>query len=195
MNYFPHEILYALNHAGHPIFKGDYNLTLVGIRDRDLDANTFNDLLFVTYEVDGKRHHHFFPMTTDPGTYYRLNPINVRGTAVLKPGHYPGCWTLGKHRGQYPALVQKRSMTVYRDGTRDENLVLLSRYQRGGIFGINLHRAGKGRFDFLNVGKWSAGCQVVANEIDFNLLMALLNKSASIYGPDFSYSLIDEGDL
>lgn len=185
----------ALKKIDAPFFRGDYNLNLVGVRSADTDSNAFNDALVVLYELDGKPVLHKFPMTTDSGVYYRENPVNVEGTAVLMPGFYRGCWSVGAHKGQYRALVQTGVMRVYRDADRDDEIddpTLLQSDE--GLFGINLHRAGANGYS-LQVDKWSAGCQVVADPVDFDLVMAMVMKSASIYGPKFSYTLLTEDQL
>ena len=38
------------------------------------------------------------PSTTDPGTYYREDPMNVRGTAVMQPEQYRGVYKIGRPR-------------------------------------------------------------------------------------------------
>lgn len=187
-------IIDALKLHSHPLFKGDYNLNLIGVRSKDEDANSFNDVLVVLYEVDKKQHMHVFPMTTDPGVYYRENPLNVDGAAVLVPGHYKGCWKLGAHRGQYRALVQAGDMAVYRDNNHDSEIDVDLDSVEIGLFGINLHRANKNQSS-LQVDKWSAGCQVLSDPIDFDLVMALISKSAKTYGEKFSYTLLEEADL
>jgi len=187
-------IIEALKKHDHPLFKGDYNLNLVGVRSEDTDANSFNDVLVVLYEVDKKQHMHVFPMTSDPGIYYRENPLNVNGTAVLVPGHYKSCWKIGAHRGKYHALVQNADMAVYRDNNFDAEIDTNNDSIKTGMFGINLHRANKDRYS-LQVDKWSAGCQVLADPVDFDLVMALINKSAKKYGDKFSYTLLEEGSL
>ena len=45
------------------------------------------------------------------------------------------------------------------------------------------------------VDGWSYGCQVLAKSIDFNAFMRLVERSASIYGNSFTYTLINEEDL
>jgi len=188
------KIIAALKKHDHPLFKGDYNLNLIGVRSNDADANSFNDVLVVLYEIDGKQEFHVFKMTTDPGIYYRETPINVNGTAVLVPGHYKSCWKVGAHRGQYYALVQRGEMAVYRDNNHDKNLDKDSDSIETGLFGINLHRANKNQSS-LQVDKWSAGCQVMSDPDDFDFVMGLVNESAKIYGDKFSYTLLTEDQL
>ena len=73
---------------------------------------------------------------------------------------------------------------VSRDNDRRWCIMTLSRENvHEGIYGINIHRAtsregGKS----VQVDKWSAGCQVIAANNDFKLLMEVVNKAAKIWG-------------
>lgn len=193
MQFTAKTILDTMKRLGYPVYKGDFNLNLVGIRSHDTDANTFNDVLVVLFELDKKQMLFSFPFTTDPGIYYREHPINSDGTAVLVPGHYRSCWKIGSHRGQYRALVQVGEMNVHRDNDHDALLDDLE-VSQAGVFGINLHHAGASIVSML-VDKWSAGCQVIADPVDFELLMALVKKSAQRYGDRLSYTLLTEDQL
>lgn len=186
-------VLDALKKHDYPVFKGDWNITLVGVRSNDTAANSFNDRLFILFTLDGKQNAYDFACTTDPGVYYREHPINVDGTAWLMPGHHAGCWEIGYHQGKYKALVQRGEMTVYRDNDGNATLDEKADTQTG-YFGINCHHANPNTLS-VQVDKWSAGCQVLADPVDFALLMALLNKSAQTYGVRFSYTLLTEDQL
>lgn len=183
----------TMNKLGHVFFEGDdYDLNLIGIRSIDAHSNRFNDLVCAVYKAGGLTHVHAFAATTDPGVYYRNNPLNVKGTAIMKAGQYRGLWKLGKHQGRYDALVQQAPVTVYRDADKDDELD--QAMEATGHFGINLHRA-SAHGTSKQVDKWSAGCQVLACNTDFDLLMALCRKSEEKWGNSFSYTLINEDDL
>lgn len=172
---------------------GNYNLNLVGVRATDTAANTFNDLFCVAFADAAGPKLFAFPCTTDPGVFYRENPLNVLGTAVVKPGQYPGLWKTGLHKGKYSALIQAAPVTVYRDGNLDDQ-VDTTGIEETGFFGINCHRAAAGGPSH-QVDKWSAGCQVLAYPLDYALLMALVRQAAIRYGDRHTYTLITEGDL
>jgi len=183
----------TLKAKGYVFFEGDdYDLNIVGIRSSDHDANRFNDLVCVAFKAGGLEYVFAFAATTDPGLYYRKNPCNVKGTAIMKPGQYRGLWSLGKHQGRYDALVQSGVVTVYRDADQDDKLDMAM--DASGFFGINLHRARENGTS-LRVDKWSAGCQVIACSTDFDLLMALCRKGAEKWGNSFTYTLINETEL
>lgn len=181
---------------GYTFFEGsDYNVNLVGIRNmRDVHANTFNDVFCVAFLDQGQPVLLQYACTTDPGTFYRNNPINVQGTAILPPEQYRGLWRIGKHQGKYEALVQSTPTVVIRDNNRDANLDLNARIGVRELIGINCHRA---RSDGTSkqVDKWSAGCQVIANSAHFDELMNIVRYAASIHGNSFTYTLFESHDF
>ncbi|WP_271270233.1 hypothetical protein [Aliamphritea hakodatensis] len=172
---------------------GDYNLNIVGIRTADDKANTFNDFITVSFKVQGEWRLYVFDATTDPGVYYRQNPLNVLGTAILAAGQHPGAFKLGKHRGLYPALVQASPLPVHRDNDKDAELDTTGLVDEG-WHGINMHHA-SARWVSKLVDKWSAGCQVLASKADLDFIVGLCRHSAALYGNRFTYTLLDEQDL
>jgi hypothetical protein len=172
------------------------NLNLIGVRRDNQGSNTFDDFLLVMYREEELMISHRWQATTDPGKYWLIHPMNPKGTAVLVPGQYRATWQLGKHQGKYEALVQRKPVKVWRDNSKDEvidynNIVTLV---DEGYFGINIHRSNPYDMSY-EVNKWSAGCQVFKKVDDFNTFMELCRDSAKIYGPKFTYTLIDEKDL
>ncbi len=186
----------VMESKGYVVFdsaKG-YDLNLFGIRTADAGANTFNDWVGVMYLTRGVWSCFVFPATTDPGLYWRENPMNVSGTAILKPGQYRGAWEIGRHQGRYEALTQKKTVTVYRDADRDGELTMDEGNTQTGMFGINIHRASASALS-SSVNKWSAGCQVLQDALHFDFLMALANKSKILFGNGFTYTLLLEDDF
>lgn len=180
---------------GYTVFEDPkgYDLNLFGVRTADVQSNTFNDWVGVMYVSEGVWNFFAFPATTDPGLYWRLHPMNVDGTAILKPGQYRGAYKYGIHRG-YPALQQQRDVVVYRDNDRDNYLHVDEDTTEKGIFGINIHRASS-KAPSKAVDRWSAGCQVLQDPIHFAFLIELVRKSTSIYGNSLTYTLLTENDF
>lgn len=177
---------------GYKFYTGPYDLNIVGIRAADLQPNTFNDFICILYTDDsGKTKIFSMPATTDPGTFYRINPMNPDGTAILLPGQYHSCWTPGMHRGLYRALVQCGSMRFIRDANRDDKLDLTSGKIINDLIGCNLHHpAADGK---LTVDKSSAACQVTQKIADHDEIMRLVDEQiAHGHGDKFSYTLLDE---
>lgn len=186
----------AMRAKGYVVFGNEergYDLNLFGIRSNDLSANTFNDTIGVMYRAAGQWVLFAFPATTDPGVYWRENPMNVDGAAILKPGQYRGAYRIGLHK-TYPALQQDAPVTVYRDDDRDDALDLSEDTIQTGMFGINIHRASSKQAS-SQVNRWSAGCQVIADPAHFDFLLSLCKKSRTIYGSSFTYTLLTEEDL
>jgi hypothetical protein len=177
---------------GYKLYGRPFELNIVGIRANNTVPNTFNDTLNVFFVgANGGWVHYSFNATTDPGTFWLQNPLSPQGTAILKPGHYPGSHQLGLHRGKYMALVQRKPLPVLRDADRNNILNFSAAKVQTGMFGINIHRA-TANGTSLTVDRHSAGCQVVANSRDFATLMQLCETHRRLYGNSFSYTLIDE---
>lgn len=186
----------ALSKKNYAYFStGDYNLNIIGIRsDQNRKVtNKFDDYLLLIYYVSGKLNIKIYSITTEPGRYYMVNKLgNSKGTAILVPGQYRGCWQIGKHNGKYEALVQVRPVSVYRDSNKD-SMYDLKNVDKG-LFGINIHRSSPYGTS-TTIDNWSAGCQVFANIKDYTEFMSICNKQKERYGNSFSYTLLNEADL
>ena len=177
-----------------------YDVNIVGVRNSETKGrvtNAFDDCITISYKIDGEWHFHCYKCTTDPGTAYMEDPIlENTGTAILKPGQYRGSHKLRLHQGKYLALGQKKDVTVYRDNNRDDNYDLDESNTTTGLFGINIHRAtarkgGKS----TRVDKWSAGCQVIADNDDWHEFLDICQAAREIHGNSFSYTLIESKDI
>lgn len=185
-------VLAAVSRAGHAVFdqtRMKYNLQIVGFRSSLALSNRFDDQISVVFHTGDRVPRVWsWPVTTDPGTYWVENPGRVAGVAVLKAGQYRGAWQLGLHKGEKPALVQVKPVTVWRDNNR--NALRDTTVTETGLFGINIHRAG---LSSTQVDKWSAGCQVFQKDADFEEFLGLCRLQAA-NGPGwdrFSYTLLE----
>ena len=184
-----------LARKGYAFFtKGEYNLNIIGVRHKGAKVtNHFDDCLVVIYNTGNEKNvKRVFTCTTLPGKKAMEHPMQVKGTAILKEGQYRGAWKIGYHKGKYKALCQAKPVPVYRDVNKDDKFDLNPISIDRGIFGINIHKAGD---NSTLVDGWSYGCQVLAKSLDFNALMRLAERSASIFGNSFTYTLINEEDL
>ena len=180
---------------GYAFFtKGEYNLNIIGVRHKgNKVTNHFDDCIVVIYNTANEKNvRKVFTCTTLPGKKAMEHPTQVKGTAILKPGQYRGAYKIGYHKGKYKALCQAKTLPVYRDGNKDDKFDLNPLSIDKGIFGINIHKAGD---NSTLVDGWSYGCTVLSKSLDFNALMRLVDRSASIYGNSFTYTLINEEDL
>ena len=178
---------------GMVVFERPFDVTLGGIRTKDNSSNKFNDWLFASLFTDrGGIMSIIVEGTTDAGLYYRENPMNVDGTAIIMHGkQYRGAYTYmekGGHRGQ-EAFRQTGPMDYWRDANRDIYLDFDGEVQLGKIFATNGHDMGKVGED---VNKWSAGCWGSEEEnMDLLYLMAKI-QIAHGFGDKFSYALLHE---
>ena len=175
---------------GYPVFCGQYDLNIIGIRKRSGKPDAFDDLICCAYRNTKEWRVHCWEATTDPGLYWLEHPANIKGTAILCPGHYSGIWEIDLHRQKYEALCQRAGpVKVWRDVDRDSELDTNGETDEG-FFGINLHKAGRSS---TRGDRWSAGCQVVRNQSDFSTMMKLANLQISTTGcTTFSYTLLEE---
>lgn len=189
-------LLSAMALSKYTVFEGELNLNIIGIRASNTKANTFNDLICVLYQQSGEWQLKQYKATTDAGVYWRKNPMNIDGTAVLVPGQHRSLWQLGYHQGKYRALVQNKPVLVLRDNDKNAELEtdLTAAELQSGYFGINCHRASETQ-ESKQVDKWSAGCQVLANPNNYDEFITLCEQSAKRYGPTFSYTLLEQNQL
>lgn len=184
----------ALEDKGFEVFHaGEYDLNLVGVRSADRVPHHFDDTIHCALRVGNGWAHYEWPATTDPGVAHLRNPINPAGTAILQAGQHRSAFKLGTHKG-YAALVQAAPLPVYRDRDRDD-VAETEGDVDWGWFGINLHRARASGTSSV-VDRWSAGCQVLADSRDLELLLHLVREQERRgLGATVTYTLLDEADL
>tara|TARA_R100000963_G_C4637539_1_gene101443 strand:+ start:876 stop:1484 length:609 start_codon:yes stop_codon:yes gene_type:complete len=201
VRYTREQVRKSLELKGYKYFEGArYDVNIIGIRNSNTKSkvtNKFDDIITVSYkDEDGEWKYHEFDCTTDPGTHWVENILSSKGVAILKPGQYRGSHKIRKHQGRYEALGQKKAVQVYRDNNRDENYDLLESNIEEGIFGINIHRATKYAGNkSTQIDKWSAGCQVIASNDDWNVFMKLMRKARNNWGNSFTYTLIESKSI
>jgi hypothetical protein len=148
-------LIATLKSKGYQIFERPNELNIVGVRNNSTDANKFDDFIYVLWkDENGKWEGKYYNATTDPGTYYLKNPLTKLGAAILKEGQWLDTYSIGKHRGQYDALVQSKPLTVIRDYDRNAILDFNNGREQKGLFGINIHKGGSATTS-------SAGCQTL----------------------------------
>ena len=179
---------------GYKWFEGkDYLLNIVGVRNSDTGTkvtNVFDDKITVSYQVNGEWVYKEWANTTDPGTKGVREYHNAAGVARLVPGQYIDSHALGLHQGKYEALKQFGKVKVYRDANRD--MTYDETKTQEGVFGINIHKAGK---DSTYVENWSEGCQVFKKSADFEEFMSIVRKSKANGNSKFTYTLIESKEV
>jgi hypothetical protein len=187
-NFSIEDIIKVYQQKGYPVDKE--KILITGIRSNDQTPNIFNDaIIWIQWFKNAVRLKQA-PVTTDPGLFYLLNPINPKGTAIIKPGFYPDCWAFGLHNGKYEALVQVGNITLIRDFNRNKVIDYNSgREETVNNAGINCHHAGE---DSQQVDNWSAGCQVFKRLSDW---YPFINDCKQAKQQRFSYGLLLESDF
>ena len=195
MKYTRDQIETAVKAKGYAWFEGakDYDVNIVGVRNSatgQVVTNAFDDVITVSFKIDGVWQYKEWANTTDPGKKGVMQFGNKAGVARLVEGQYRGSHAIGLHQGKYEALKQAKAVKVFRDA--DRNLTYSEDKIDEGIFGINIHKAGT---DSTYVENWSEGCQVFKRVKDFEEFMAIIRKARDIHGNSFTYTLIESTDI
>ena len=196
--YTREQIQAALKAKGYVYFEDaankTYDVNIVGVRNSSTGnkvTNVFDDMITISYKDEtGAWVYKEWMNTTEPGKKGVMEYHNAGGVARLVEGQYRGSHALGLHQGKYEALRQAKAVKVYRDKNKD--LTFDETKIDEGIFGINIHKAGK---DSTWVENWSEGCQVFKRVKDFDEFMKIVKKSAKIHGNSFTYTLIESNDI
>lgn len=173
-----------------------FDVNIVGIRNNapliaDKITNIFDDWLTISYKENGIWQSYCWKATVDPGKKGAQQFHNRKGVARLVPGQYRGAYAIDSHGGKYTALCQRlQSVTVYRDA--DKNLAFDESKLDTGMFGINIHKAGR---DSTWVENWSEGCQVFKRSMDFDAFIKIIQQARKIWGNKFTYTLIESTDI
>ena len=176
--------------------KGNYNMNIIGVRSNQNNkvTNKYDDCLVLIYNTETGWKRQIYNITTEPGIYYMKNIINDKGCAILVPGQYKGCFRIGLHKNKYKALVQCKPVSVYRDNNKDDIFDLSPTSVTTGLYGINIHRSNE-TWTRNTIDKYSAGCQVFNNPVEFTAFMRVCEKQKARYGNSFTYTLLNEEDL
>ncbi|MBK6979875.1 MAG: hypothetical protein IPH28_24565 [Cytophagaceae bacterium] len=168
------KIINVMTSKGYRIYDTDtidWNLNIVGIRNKNLRPEQFDDTLAVFHKFKGTWYIYYYPITTDPSLHYLKNPIHRRGTAILMEGQYNGAYCIDKHRGLYDALCQRLGDVKYLEII----IVMLPQLNPATIEvpvrSINIHKRFNNDTDNFNHRAYSAGCQVFMEKGIFNEFM------------------------
>lgn len=201
MSYTREQIEKAVKAKGYVWFEDagnkGYDVNIIGVRNNspvvgDKVTNVFDDIMTVSYKIDGVWKFHSWAITTDPGTKAVKEFKNPNGVARVVPGQYRGMWAVGLHQGKYEAMRQVKPVKVYRDKNKD--MTFNETIIQEGIFGINGHRSNP-KTESAFVENWSEGCQVFKKVKDFNEFMIIMNEAKGIHGNSFTYTLLESTDI
>ena len=172
------------------------DVNIIGIRSAMDIPDVFNDLIILYIPV--LNIFNVFEATTDAGLFYMNNPMNVKGTGILKSGQYLNTYRLGWHGKsdltKHKALIQVKNVTVYRDVNRDSKKDYLT--TDTGLFGCNIHTTGSTMCGIpIKVGKWSASCQVVRDNRKFQKEFIQVLENNFLSDKLYNYTLLTEKEL
>lgn len=192
------KVVACCEERGYSLDRGIGEVNIIGIEGMNPDStpnqdapNVFNDLMgCLVFENGQPKFKCLYVATTEPGRYYTIKRVlNAKGAARLELGQQR-CWQIGHHNGQYEALVQTGApVKVRRDGNKDfsrEGDVLDT-----GYFGINIHHGGNNPVN--DIGRYSAGCQVIRSTRDFTEFMQIVKSDPRWQSNDryvFKYTLL-----
>ncbi len=190
------QLLNIAKNKKYTVFNRPYELNIWGIRSQNVASGKFDDTIVVFWKDDkNKWNDRKYTASTDPGTYYLNNLMETLGAAILKEGQNLNAWT-GSYNSRLGfsayELVQTAPITIIRDYNRDAVLDFKNGRQTTGSYGINIHVGANPNSKSIDVGQWSAGCQVFAIWSEHQEFTKLCLKHASLYGNKFSYTLVDE---
>lgn len=191
----PQQIKEVMLSLGMKVFTRPYDMTLGGIRTKDNASNAFNDWLFMIYHDEkGELNGIVEPGTTDAGLYYRLNPMHIKGTAIIAHSiQHKGAYTYmlkGGHNGQ-EAFRQTAEMTYWRDADRDKYLEF-DGVKETAIYNTNGHDMGTVG---AQVNNWSAGCWGSTQKIMDKFYLYANVQIKHGHGRYFSFAMLHENDF
>lgn len=193
------QIKNTLKAKGYVWFNDDigknFDVNIVGIRNSATSnkvTNLFDDILTISYKIQGVWEYLEFPITTEAGKKGVQQFQNPKGVATLVPNQYRSSYVIALHKGKYEALCQRKPVGVWRDKNKD--LIYDDSAIDTGLFGINIHRSNP-KTQSTFVENWSEGCQVFKKVADFNKFMDICKKAVKIHGNSFTYTLITSSDL
>lgn len=192
--------LYAIK--GYKFREENLGLNLGAIRSHESQSNKFDDIGFLAWIEEGIQYLLTYNVTTDPGKYYLMNPMNKDGTIITVPGQYIEVYGRGLHNGQYECFKQHRDIYYVRDNNRDSKLDFdlyrdpekLKIHGFWGINGTNYHRASQWKLVQF-VERYSAGCTVVQSYKIFQELINVRDRSVFAGYKLWDYTLFEEDDV
>lgn len=195
------DIKKAVEAKGYRFFENNKSLNFIWERTSDEFTNKFTDFLHVAYVEGGQKKVLTIPVTTKPGLKGSvLAPVTVRGvtgTAIIKPGQYPGAWEFRDtfdEFSHYPYFRQVAPIDYWRDGDKD---LILDRVndEEDKINGTHWHimsqvnKIGSGL-----VNNWSLGC-MGAPEDEFEKILPITRESVKLYGNKFTGTIMETKDF
>ena len=185
---------------GYIFFKGKFNVNLIGIRMNHQELDKFSDLFLLVY-MDHLNNWHVEKAigTTVPGNYYHKNYSNPNGLGIIVPGQYRGAFKQGLHRSR-PSLIQNTTFKVFRDTNKDGKIDEVNVTDAPPSMRFDFHDAvsstNPNKIFLENIGKFSEGCQVLANKVKYKMWLNIILYSMELWkSPTITYTLLEEDNF
>jgi len=155
---------------------------------------------FAKYDkVVGKERLLVVSITTEPGIVYQKKLLNKDGCWVMMPAQMINAYKRGFHQGKEDHRALRSVGKIF--GLRDDDLsgkVLDDKdakpfWTDGHLVGANIHGALKKLITKL-IGPWSAGCIVISNWEDKEIVMDIADIYKDINNGLITFTLIEEKD-
>lgn len=177
------------------VFTKAFDMNLGAVRTKDNASNKFNDWAYMfAHDEEGNLFGIVEEATTDAGLYYRENPMNIDGTAIIMHSvQHRSAYTYmkeGGHRGQ-EAFRQTGPMKYWRDANRDKYLDFDGE-EEFAIYNTNGHDMGTVGND---VNNWSAGCWGAIQKIMDKFYALAQLQILMGHGSRFTFTLLHENDF
>ena len=175
------KVIAYMNRKGYWICRHPLGTNIVYLEGLDPDGkvnddrpNVFNDLRVVfTVDASGQPGIKSWEATTEPGTFWTMNPMSEGGAARIAFDQYKS-WVVSTHMpgttSAHEALVQVADITVHRDLNKDFKRT--NDKTDTGLFGVNQHWGFDASKD--DIANTSAGCLVGRTRAGHREFMAML---------------------
>lgn len=164
--------------------------------DGDLGPKTKQ--AFAKYEkVADKERMFITSITTEPGVYYQKKLLNKDGCWVMMPNQMLNAYKAGFHQQKTDHRALRSVGKIYglrdkdQDGIAGNNGVPF--WTDGHLIGANVHGAVKLKLTKI-IGPWSAGCMVISNWEDKEIVMDIADIYKDINNGLITFTLIEEKD-
>lgn len=147
----------------------------------------------------GKERMFITPITTEPGVVYQKKLLNKDGCWVMMPAQMLNAFKAGFHQSKTDHRALRSVGRIF--GLREDDLsgkVLDDKdakafWTDGHLIGANIHGALKKLITKL-IGPWSAGCQVIPNWEDKEIVMDIADIFKDVNNGLITYTLLTEND-
>jgi hypothetical protein len=155
---------------------------------------------FAKYDkVAGKERLFTTVITTEPGVYYQKKLLNKDGCWVMMPAQMLNAYKSGFHQGKSDHRALRSVGKIFglreddKDGIALNDKNAVASWVDGHLIGANLHGALKKLVTKL-IGPWSAGCTVVADWDDKEIVIDICDIFKDVNNGLITYTLITEND-